>query len=190
MAIMETTTEHIRDNIYKTLMSPIWQMDKVDQCPHRKWNDLVICYRYKIDDERCALITKEIADQLEMTEEDLYQESKTDHVMIQGMFDVLTACGCEYTGGGSENFLVVNPNTMHGASSILNEKEFKEKVKADCYLIPSSIHEWLLLNPAVIDTDSVKEMVKSVNNSEVDPKDRLSYNVYWYDAVNGMITIL
>ena len=185
---IEVSKEEVLNNVYKTLLSPVWQMMKVDNCPHRKWHDLVICYRWKLDDFHGAFITNDMARKLGITEKDLYKISKVDSVSIKEMTQVFDEVGYEYVG--ENNFLVVNSMRAYGASAILNTKEFKRKVKADCYLIPSSVHEWLLLNPNMMSEDAVREIIRGVNNEEVSPEERLSYNVYYYQAETGKITIL
>ena len=185
---IEVSKEEVLNNVYKTLLSPVWQMMKVDNCPHRKWNDLVICYRWKLDEFRGTFITYDMARDLGVTETDLYTLSKVDNVSIKEMTQVFNEAGCEYVG--DNNFLVINSMKAYGASAILNTREFKRKVKADCYLIPSSIHEWLLLNPDMIEVADVRRIVKEVNNEKVSPEERLSYNVYYYQAETGKITIV
>ena len=61
------------------------------------------------------------------------------------------------------------------------------------YILPSSIHEVLLL--PVEDKDNHKtmqlqEMVFEVNNTQVMLEERLSYNVYFYNLENKKIELL
>ena len=51
------------------------------------------------------------------------------------------------------------------------------------YLIPSSVHEWLVVSKNRTDKESLEEMVRSVNESTVDPKEQLSDMVHEYDPV-------
>ena len=58
-----------------------------------------------------------------------------------------------------------------------------EKLDGNFYVLPSSVHEILLLPDRFApEYQLLKEMVQDVNANEVDPKDRLSDNVYHYDA--------
>ena len=58
-----------------------------------------------------------------------------------------------------------------------------EKLDGNFYVLPSSVHEILLLPDRFApEHQFLKELVQDVNENEVDPKDRLSDNVYHYDA--------
>ena len=62
--------------------------------------------------------------------------------------------------------------------------------KGQVTLIPSSVHETLLLETRVDeDLDTLREMVHSVNRSEVSVEEFLSDNVFHYDANTGELTI-
>ena len=55
-------------------------------------------------------------------------------------------------------------------------------LKEPCYILPSSVHE-LLLIPAssVEDEDYLRSMVKDVNMNVMEAEDILSYNIYKVD---------
>lgn len=51
------------------------------------------------------------------------------------------------------------------------------------YILPSSIHETLILpKSSADDVEDLKQMVSSINEAEVAPEDRLSDNVYEFDG--------
>lgn len=110
---------------------------------------------------------------------------------VTSMFNILT----EMTGSEpdealkDENSMVIitNKEMVYGAGLIFCENALEEARRLTnsdvIYILPSSIHE--LIAVSVKDAGDVKklyEMVKTVNNSQVDPKDRLSYNVYKWDG--------
>ena len=62
-------------------------------------------------------------------------------------------------------------------------------------IIPSSLHEVLILEVKDRDRDdkdyaTIRYMVKEVNSSCVEPRDRLSDNIYRYSWENGEISII
>ena len=66
-----------------------------------------------------------------------------------------------------------------------------EKLDGNFYVLPSSVHEILLLPDRFApEHQFLKELVQDVNANEVDPKDRLSDNVYHYDAKKGSLNWL
>lgn len=83
-------------------------------------------------------------------------------------------------------FVATNKSKINGASVILYDgllAKFAEKVGGDCYILPSSIHETILL-PVTgdMDVNYLIDMVRSVNATEVSPEEILSDNVYKYLA--------
>ena len=66
-----------------------------------------------------------------------------------------------------------------------------EKLDGNFYVLPSSVHEILLLPDRFApEHQFLKELVQDVNANEVDPKDRLSDNVYHYDAKERIFELL
>ena len=83
-------------------------------------------------------------------------------------------------------FVATNKSKINGASVILYDgllAKFAEKVGGDFYILPSSIHETILLPAAGdMDVDYLIGMVRSINAAEVSPEEILSDNVYKYFA--------
>lgn len=81
-----------------------------------------------------------------------------------------------------------------GANSILRKdllKEFALKKNRNIYILPSSVHE-LILVPDNIghDVQDLKNMVYEINRTEVDLQDRLSDSVYYYDMKTDTVSVL
>ena len=55
------------------------------------------------------------------------------------------------------------------------------------YALPSSVHEWIVVQRNIDDLDILRTMVREINAAIVDPKDRLSDDVYEY--VDGVFRI-
>lgn len=87
-------------------------------------------------------------------------------------------------------FTVTNTAEEYGAAAVFYP-DFQEKVAkrfdGDFYMLPSSIHEWIAVPDNGRDPKMLKKMVQVVNDTEVDPKDRMSYSVYKYDAGEGLL---
>lgn len=88
-------------------------------------------------------------------------------------------------------YMVSNKEKTYGAAvmcypSII--KEFAEQRKSDLLIIPSSVHEVLVL-PYEEDTDSFREMVREVNNTKLESEEILSYSVYVYRRATDSISI-
>ena len=92
-----------------------------------------------------------------------------------------------------EVYVATNPQKFMGAS-VMNYPGFMEQASeqlgGDFFILPSSVHELLFL-PAGndVDLDHLKGMVREVNDSQVEPKDRLSYQVYYYSKEEKTIEL-
>ena len=67
-------------------------------------------------------------------------------------------------------------------------KRVGERLGCDFYILPSSLHEVLIL-PATdeVDTEYLSSMVKEINRNEVQPQDRLSDHVQIYRVSTGTL---
>lgn len=82
-------------------------------------------------------------------------------------------------------FVLSNEQKLNGAAALLDDNmmdQIAEKVGGDFYILPSSIHEVLIVPAdAGMDLKELEAMVQEVNETQVAPQDRLSDHVYQYD---------
>ncbi len=90
-------------------------------------------------------------------------------------------------------YVLNNNSGVYGASAILYKnvlKNFADSLKKDLVILPSSIHEVLLMPyEKRMDTKSLKEMVSAINRQEVLESDVLSDNVYVYKRKSNNVTL-
>lgn len=92
-------------------------------------------------------------------------------------------------------YIATNLDKRQGASVLLYEnilKAFGEKIQSDFYILPSSIHETILvpvLNEAV-DPTELMDMVRAINVAEVAPEEVLSDNIYYYSRGEGCVRMI
>lgn len=83
-------------------------------------------------------------------------------------------------------FCMTNEGKMNGASLILHEdirKQVGEFMKGDYYVLPSSIHEVLVIpDNGKFTVPELNAMVKEVNATQVGPEERLSDKVQFCDG--------
>lgn len=89
-------------------------------------------------------------------------------------------------------YVLTNKLKLYGACCILYKnllEEFAKKVGSDLYIIPSSVHEVLLLpNSIEYDREYLTDLVKEVNSSDLSTEDVLSDHVYYYSRKDDAIT--
>ena len=90
-------------------------------------------------------------------------------------------------------YVLTNQSHLNGASALLYKdilRDFAHSLEENFYILPSSIHEVILV-PAngIMSKNSLELMVKDVNQKEVSPMERLSDHVYFYDRFTHKITL-
>ena len=83
-------------------------------------------------------------------------------------------------------YVLSNEDKLNGAAVLLNDKAMDaitEKLGQDYYILPSSVHEVLIVpKTQEADLKTLENMVQEVNATQVAPEERLSDHVYAYDA--------
>ena len=95
-----------------------------------------------------------------------------------------------YDALGRENeislYVLTNEEKNNGAVTMFYDdvlENIGKKLQSDFYIIPSSVHEVLILpvrNRSELEVEKLKEMVSEVNDSIVSEEDILSYDVFYY----------
>lgn len=82
-------------------------------------------------------------------------------------------------------YVMTNETKINGAAAMIftdKLQEFAENHDANVYILPSSIHEILLIiDNGDMDVQNLTDMVHDVNSTQVAPDEVLSDNVYFYD---------
>lgn len=90
-------------------------------------------------------------------------------------------------------YVLTNTRRSYGAAWIMDPdvlKKISGKLEDDFYILPSSVHECMIL-PVHFreDPDSLAQMVEEINESQVAPEEILSDNVYVYHRKEGVLKI-
>jgi len=83
-------------------------------------------------------------------------------------------------------YILTNVKKINGAATVLYPELLKrlgERFEGDYYVIPSSVHEVLLLKDTEgEESERLNRMVQEVNDSQVAPEEVLAYHVYFYSV--------
>jgi len=91
-------------------------------------------------------------------------------------------------------YVITNCQRVNGANTILYKdvlKDFATKMSADLYILPSSIHEIIIvLKEEGVNAALLKKIVKDVNEQNVIEEEWLSDNVYVYERLSDSVIII
>ena len=171
--------------------------------PHDRIEDLAVVYRFIIesneDGRASILVNNDLIERMGVTHEQLRADALENSpeirpAVIQGMNEVMKEMmgpeAYEMFGIPDDTeemmFIATVPDKNSGAG-VLAYQDFMdqaaEKIGGDFFILPSSIHEILLVpDDGQKGADELKAMVMDVNATQVSPEERLSDNVYHYDS--------
>jgi uncharacterized protein YdhG (YjbR/CyaY superfamily) len=90
-------------------------------------------------------------------------------------------------------YILSNSNGINGASALLYPEvieNFSNTIKSNVYILPSSIHEVILVPfQEEIDKSQLIQMVNEVNETQVAKEEVLSSSVYYYDRLRKELTV-
>lgn len=201
-----TEWERVKDNIIYCLVNREKNAELLEKVPHREFLDLAIIYKCLVsisDTDGCATIQikNEHMEYWNMSESDLLTVAKENtpkklKANLMNMFSAISGMldfDTDIDLSQSPMFVLSNTFKLNGATAILYNnvlKEFADKIKSDLYILPSSIHETILLPVNEnMRKEELKEMVECVNATQVAPEEVLSDNVYFYDRTKDEISL-
>lgn len=179
--------------------------------PHKKYMDLAVVFYVMIEHDTIGsgsvLIHNNHAEIWQVNEEDLYETAVSNtpkflKYRFSSMENIVEEIFCE---GEAEDFLengefsehdmyvLTNNRKMFGAACLLYDgllRKISNKLKSNLYIIPSSIHELIIIPQKAFphDKEDLIEMVRTINANEVDTVDVLSDNVYEYCRATESMT--
>lgn len=148
-----------------------------------------------MEDVICELMRTKMIYEIENSiEEHISSGVKVTEEMVEPIIKEMM--GKVYTEAkGPKMFVAGNHHKNYGAAVILYEdflEQFAKKINSDFYILPSSIHEVILI-PVGNDEEEVshlKRMVFEVNHTELEEEEILSDSIYRYMRHGGIITKL
>lgn len=182
-------------NIVGTLNRPeVVTTAILDNIPHRYSSNLVVQYWLQIEKEDIVarlLIDNKLAKYLGYTEEYLYYHAckNIGKPIVKKLIDVMSSMVSIDSDLNDDDmllYIITNASMRFGAFYLCMPDiigKIADDYGSDLVLIPSSKHEILFIkrNKLSIPIRDIKQMVYSVNRTELEPKDILSDNVYVWD---------
>lgn len=194
--IKSVTLELDFDDVIAKLVNYEKNKDMLANAPHKRINDLAVTYRNMISNDSNGiasyLITNDIANRYNISEEALDEKAiqnmkEKQGLIIKPLGEVLSGAFPEARDMDGGLYVMTNKNGINGATTLLYGKEelsaLSEKLKSDLIILPSSIHEVLILpKDDAMDVNELKAMVEEINSFAVSEMDFLSDNIYMFDG--------
>ena len=199
----DLTTETAMENLYCTVVNTADNEEMLQNVPHEKLEDLSVVARFRVGEDGSFLVTNDICKTLQMTSEEVMEaahantdresficqnmgEVMRDLMLQNGMSEDYTDDFLQMKGDQCPAWVLSNESRIDGAVAITSYNTLKEahnKLGEDYYILPSSRHEVILVpHSAVSNPNDLKDMVRSVNATEVKKVDKLSDNVYKFNG--------
>ena len=153
------------------------------------WKGYKVGFRFLIDKDGAGMksfvITNDLAKQMNLSEVELYELARENTprlfpIKIGGMMEIL----CGFEDPDEKMFILTNEDSMKGAVAILYPdamETIKTKIPGHFYMIPSSVHEWILLpDNGDMTPDEINGIIDQVNSDVVDPSDQLGDEVLYF----------
>lgn len=173
--------------------------DMLEKVPHTDKENISMVYRLQLDSTEngaaTVLITNAMLEQFGVTKEQLHADAMENAQEIRPAdFRTMAAVMAEMMGMPEEMmadmappmYVATNQDKVQGAAVMFYPDFMDQAAKelgGDIFILPSSVHEVLILpDDGNMNAQELKEMVTSINASEVSPEDRLTDSVYHYDA--------
>ena len=202
----------IRHQIIFRLVNYERNEELLTSCPYLPFCDLAITFRWLVHSDSSgiasALITNKEMELWNITLEELYQTARINTrrlfpATIQPIQQLLS----EYldkdadiqelldqTPDELQLFILSNEPRINGSTSMIYDgilADFAKKIKKDLYILPSSIHEVLLM-PATkeIEEQALLNLVRDANRTVVGLPDILSDSIYRFDSKHNRIIMI
>lgn len=205
-----TDFEKVKSKIICNLVNYDMNRELLNDVPHYKFLDLAIIFKVLFDSSvngtATVLIHNQHLDMWNVTQDTLknFAMQNTPQLfpyeiipmesILSSMFEM-----DDYFGNDMQSviplYVLSNNIKLNGAICMLYKdvlKEFSNRMGNDLYILPSSIHELIVIPSDINDTtgDEFSEMVKEVNATQLARDEILSEHVYYYDRSNDRIKML
>lgn len=206
--------ERVRDRICYRLIGRKGNEALLEEIPYIEFLDLAVCFYYAYDGELgdgMVLIYNSHMEMWGSNVMELYALSNRNTSRIRpweccGLQEIvkemIEAEGMDNDTAVPESILkdvcgdvpmmiLTNTIRIYGAACMLYPgvlEEMAQRIGKDFFILPSSIHEVILLpDTGKESSEALKKMVRNVNSTKVAPEEVLSDTIYRYDSSQGRV---
>lgn len=187
--------ETMRDSVIYRLINYEKNAEILKDCPHIRVHDLALTFRSLVNFDEIAissaLITNEQMEDWGVTRSDLMMDAdrNTRRIFppeVYPIYQLLDDTDGKEPGEEPYMYVATNRKMLFGACAMLYQdllEEFGRKTGGSFYVMPSSVHEVLLVpDQEGFEPEMLRSMVREVNETVVDEDEILSDSIYYYDC--------
>ena len=201
-----TEWENARQRIIFKLVSYDANRELLKDVPYKKVLDLAMVFTCLVEKgvtgSATILIHNHHMECWKVTEDDLFHTAMENTPYFQkekltGMDSVIEyltgqKLGNDILDGICSMYVLTVENNLNGAGAVLYKdllKDFADRMESDFYILPSSVHEMILIPLFTDDMEPLSQMVKEVNATQLKPEDVLSDHAYVYRRADNTISM-
>lgn len=200
---MDFNINDYADNISMSLVNAKNNREMIANMPHRMVNDLAVIYRVNLPDidgnKASAAVTYDIMKYLGYeTREQLEEQAakymkENDPPVVKTMREMLIEMDPAFADFLPEEdpmYIITNRSKCNGAVSVLDKETMDslvDRIGSDLIIFPSSVNEMIAVPKDMVDGKEALNMVKQVNETAVEDKDKLADSVYSYSKEKGFV---
>ncbi len=199
-----TDYSKMKDKLVMEVVSIEANKEMLDTVPHQNIEDMAVVYRFVLSSDESGrasvLVTNQMLDTMGITPEQLHADAMENAPQlkpaeIKGMSEVLAELmgmeqaemmGIPMDPKDEQMYVASVPDKVHGAGVLAYENfmdQAAERAGGDFFILPSSIHEVLIVpDDGNVKLADLEAMVREVNATQVAPEDKLTDSVYHYDS--------
>ena len=140
----------------------------------------------KVSEEAEIKVTNKLMKHWGKTTQELISQAKNNSAEKNpvSVFTMESLLGMPRDPENPRMYIVTNEERKYGATSIMNSEAFEQlrREMGDLYILPSSVHELIVISAEKADPVELEAMVQMINQNEVEEAERLSDHIYRYDG--------
>lgn len=201
--------DNVRAQLRLEVVNYEWNKTLLDNRPHTKILDLACQYYIDLGSHARCAVSNSLLKVWNVTPETVYNDAYTNthkrmkfeviplDTLMRSLLERNVSDDIDIDTLSAEcspMFVLTNVQRSYGACGFIyldNLKIVADQQQSDLIILPSSIHEVLLLPTTGLprDVSQLKDMVCEINQTQVDPMERLSNNVYLYRRDTNTICV-
>lgn len=200
--------EEVRDRLYCRLFNPGIMTGYTESFLSRPWMDLALCCYFEMtmfDEPGAVPVRRYFLSDWNVTEEKVFSDAwhnteKRERIMFCSLEELLRELAAGEADGKAERFpedcplyILSSKERQYGAVYMASPavlRQIARHLERNFYILPSSIHECLILPELQGErAERLNGLVRSVNSEIVEENEILSDHVYYYDGKTGTVRI-